>query len=176
MDAVFTKTNHKQSQSNVSRRTVKCDSSKSRFSLKATKKQIGFTFVEVMVATAVLALAAGAMINALVIAQYSTQAARNRIIAFNLITARTEEIATWSETTMRSLVNGAGGTTNLVESTVPSVVTDPLFASRFQNRTSTITTNQNFYTVTVQIKWNEKALGLDRAMTESATTYILPTQ
>ena len=140
------------------------------------KTYSAFTFVEVMTATAVLALLAGAMINALVIAQYSTQAARNRIIAFNLILARTEEIGTWSETTMRSLVNGAGGTTNIVETSLPSIVNDMIFASRFQNRKSTISTNQNFYTVTVQINWNEKALGLDRAMTESGTTYILPTQ
>src|SRR3989338_4508555 len=126
------------------------------------KTYSAFTFVEVMTATAVLALLAGAMINALVIAQYSTQAARNRIIAFNLILARTEEIGTWSETTMRSLVNGAGGTTNIVETSLPSIVNDMIFASRFQNRKSTISTNQNFYTVTVQINWNEKALGLDR--------------
>ncbi len=136
----------------------------------------GFTLVEVVVATAVFAMVAGAIISALIINQYSVQAARNRIVAFNLITSQLENIGTWSAPSMQSMVNGAGGITNIVD-TIPTVsIADPVFASGFQSRTTTIASTQNFYMVTVQINWTEKALGGYRSMSDSATTYVLPTQ
>lgn len=135
-----------------------------------------FTLVEVVVATAIFALVAGAMINAMILTQYSTQAARNRVVAMNLITSRIEDLGTWTDATMRSMVNGGGGTTNLVETSIPSVVTDVSFGAGFQNRNTTISSTQNYYQVTVQVNWNERAMGASRSRTESVTTYVFPTQ
>lgn len=139
-----------------------------------SKPFAAFTLVEVVVATAVFALVAGAMINALILTQYSTQAARSRIIAMNLISSRIEDIGTWSDVNMRSMVNGGGGTTNIVENSV--AISDAAFAAGFQSRNTTISSTQNYYAVTVQVNWNERAMGSSRSRSDSVTTYVLPTQ
>ncbi len=139
-------------------------------------KENAFTLVEVMVAVALSAMLAGGLIGVLILSQYSTQAARHRSIAVDLISSRLEDIATWPDTTMQGLVNGGGGSTSLVETTLSYPITDINFKNGFQNRTTTFTKTQNCYQVSVQVSWNERSVGSQRTMLESSSTYILPTQ
>ncbi len=134
----------------------------------------GFTLVEVMISVGVFAVVAGAMISTLLIGQYSTQAARNRNIANNLISTQIENVGTWTEATIRGMVNAGGGTASVNETKVPSVVTDPVFASGFQSRITTITPKENYFLVTVEVKWRQKVHGASRIMTETGATYVFP--
>jgi prepilin-type N-terminal cleavage/methylation domain-containing protein len=142
--------------------------------LRKARQSKAFTLVEVTIATAIFAMTAGAIINSMLLAKYSTQLARSRAVAYNLISSRSEEVTTWSELVLRDMVNS--GSNVIVETSAPNIILNNAFRNGFVSRTTTITTNQNMFLVRIQVQWTQPAMGSTRTMSESASTIVYPSE
>ncbi|MBV9463870.1 MAG: prepilin-type N-terminal cleavage/methylation domain-containing protein [Verrucomicrobiae bacterium] len=137
----------------------------------------GTTLVEVMICLAILGFALGGLVSAAIGAKYLLNASKNQQMAWTLITSREEEIKTWTEAYLETLVNTNQVT--LLESNQDlqsrGLLSDPAMRNAVIDRSTDIVRTNNLYAMTIQVRFHQNHRGMPTTnLQQSAVIFLMP--
>jgi hypothetical protein len=135
------------------------------------------TLVETLVSAAILMIAVGGLLYAVIAAKYLINASGNRAEVWNLITSRHEEVSDWSEAYLATQMS-VNPWTNVETPTQllqQGLLTDSPLRNSIINRTTTISRTSNLYTVVISVSFRQSHMGSPTTnLQETSTIFMTP--